>query len=182
MHPSVMDFLRSEIGGGEIQGRSVLEVGSQNVNGSPREVLIPYGPSKYVGVDFGHGKCVDLVMDVKDLTAYFGVESFDVVVSTEMLEHAHDWRDAVDQMKDVLRPGGLLVVTTRSPGFPYHGYPNDYWRFTVADFREIFADMDVSYLEPDEPSMPGVLLKARKTLKTGSVELARVHVAAAPRG
>jgi SAM-dependent methyltransferase len=181
MHLSVMKFLWDRIERDEIYGKSLLEVGAQDVNGSPRAALEPHVPSRYIGVDFGHGKGVDLVMDVKDLTAYFGPESFDVVVSTEMLEHAADWRTAVDQMKDVLRPGGLLVLTTRSPGFPYHGFPHDHWRFTVADFRKIFADMDVAYLEPDEPSMPGVLLKARKTLETGSVELASIHVAAAPR-
>jgi SAM-dependent methyltransferase len=176
-----MTFLREKIGGGEIQGLDVLEVGSQNVNGSPREVFKLHGPKRYVGVDFAHGKGVDLVMDVSDLTTYFGPESFDVVVSTEMLEHAQSWRVSVDQMKDVLRPGGLLVLTARGPGFPYHGYPHDYWRFTIEDFREIFADMKIEVLEKDEPEMPGVLLKARKRFETGSIDLSSITVQAAPR-
>jgi SAM-dependent methyltransferase len=180
MHESVMQFLREKIGAGEIADLTVLEVGAQNVNGSPREVLVPYRPKKYIGVDFGHGLGVDLVMDVKDLTAYFGPESFDVVVSTEMLEHAQDWRTAVDQMKDVLRPDGLLVLTTRSPGFPYHGFPHDYWRFTLEDFREIFADMEIACLERDT-EMPGVFLKARKRYETGAVELSKISIASAPK-
>lgn len=178
MHASVMDFLRREIKPVEISGLEVLEVGAQNVNGSPREVLVPHVPKKYVGVDFGPGRDVDIVVDVKNLTTYFGLDWFDVVVSTEMLEHAQDWRTAVSQMKSVLRPGGLLIVTTRGPGFPYHGYPHDYWRYTVEDFRKIFADMSVQHLSPDsDPGSPGVFLKARKTVATGSVDLGGIDVA-----
>lgn len=181
MHPSVMQFLREKISSVEILRMEVLEVGAQDVNGSPREVLVPHGPKKYVGVDFGHGKGVDLVMDVKDLTSYFGPESFDVVVSTEMLEHASDWRTAVGQMKGVLRLGGLLILTTRGPGFPYHGFPHDYWRFTVKNFQEIFLDMSIAYLDKD-PGLgsPGVLLKARKTYDTGTIDLASIEIAPAP--
>lgn len=178
MHPSVMQFLCEKVGVEEIQGLDVIEVGSQDVNGTPRQAIIPHGPRKYVGVDFEHGKGVDLVMDVKDITSYFGVESFDAVVSTEMLEHAPDWRVAVDQMKDVLRPKGILLLTTRSPGFPYHGFPHDYWRFTIQDFKEIFSDMEILHLDLDPyPNSPGVFLKARKVYETGVVDLAGIDVA-----
>lgn len=170
MHPSVMDFLRKEIKGSEILGKLVLEVGAQDVNGSPREVIVPLGPANYRGVDFVGGKGVDVIMDVRDLTKYFGQDGFDVVISTEMLEHAQDWRTAINQMKTVLRVGGLLVVTTRSKGFPYHGYPHDYWRYRIEHFREIFSDMTIELLESD-PQFPGVFMKARKTEATGSTKL-----------
>lgn len=178
MHGSVMQFLRERVTVDEIRGLELLEVGSQDVNGSPREVLVPYGPKKYVGVDFAHARGVDLVMDVKELTTYFGLDCFGVVVSTEMLEHAQDWRTAVAQMKAVLRPGGLLIVTARGPGFPFHGFPHDYWRYTVEDFRRIFADMQVLELGQDtDPGSPGVFLKARKIPGTGSVDLTEIEIA-----
>jgi 2-polyprenyl-3-methyl-5-hydroxy-6-metoxy-1,4-benzoquinol methylase len=177
MHPSVMDFLRREISKDEIEGKDLLEVGAQDVNGSPREVLSPHHPAKYIGVDFASGRGVDLVMNVKDLTSYFGPEAFDVVISTEMLEHAQDWRTAIDQMKGVLRPNGLLVVTTRSPGFPYHGYPHDYWRYTLEDFRKIFADFDILKLVQDPSQIhPGVFLKARKRSDAVAVDLSMIEI------
>lgn len=162
MHPSVMDFLRMNLSPSEIAGKSVLEVGSYDVNGSPRRVILPMNPSLYVGVDFMKGPGVDRVLAASDLVKEFGRESFDVVISTEMLEHAQDWRAAILQMKDVLRPGGLVVVTTRGPGFPYHGYPHDYWRFTMSCFAQIWRDFDVKTLLPDIKEFPGVLLKAVK--------------------
>jgi SAM-dependent methyltransferase len=157
-----MRFLRREIHPEEVEGREVLEIGSQNVNGTPRTIFEPLKPARYVGVDCSPGDGVDLVIDASEVIDHFGLERFDIVVSTEMLEHAKDWRAAVYAMKRVLRPRGLLVVTTRSPGFPYHGYPYDFWRFTLDDFRLIFRDMDIITLEPDDPAMPGVLLKAMK--------------------
>lgn len=178
MHPSVMQFLRDHVEEAEIRGKELLEIGAQDVNGSPRQVLAGYQPKKYIGIDYGPGKGVDLVMDVKDVTSYFGLDWFDVVVSTEMLEHAEDWRTAVDQMKRVLRPGGLLVLTARGPGFMYHGYPHDYWRYTVEDFKKIFSDMWILHLGPDtDHCSPGVFLKARKTGATGTVDLAAIEVA-----
>jgi SAM-dependent methyltransferase len=177
VHASVLDFLRSAVRQAELSGKEVLEVGSQNVNGSPREVLGPMSPKKYIGIDFQSGRDVDLVLLVEDLVTYFGLDCFDVVISTEMLEHAKDWRTAVEQMKAVLGPGGLLLVTTRAPGFPFHGFPHDYWRFRPEDFRKIFADMRIERLEPDpQPGHPGVFLKAWKTMNTPSVDLSKIDV------
>lgn len=48
------------------------------------------------------------------LTAAFGEAAFDVVVSTQVLEHLHDWRHALSEMGRVLRPGGSLLVTCDS--------------------------------------------------------------------
>jgi SAM-dependent methyltransferase len=163
MHPSVLDFLRQEINGSEILGKRVLEVGSYNVNGTARDVICPLGPSVYTGVDSHSGPCVDRIVLADELIKVFGEGSFDVVLSTEMLEHVRDWRMAVTQMKGVTKVGGLLVLTTRSPGFPYHPYPEDHWRYTPDHFRAIFSDMEIMALKDDPlPGHPGVFLKARR--------------------
>lgn len=132
-----------------------------DLNGSARPHLETLRPAGYVGVDIAPGPRVDVVCDAADLVERFGPEAFDVVVSTEMVEHVRDWRRAFDQMKEVLRPGGLLVVTTRSPGFKVHGYPYDFWRFTPDDMRVIFADFTELRVEDDEIG-PGVFVVASK--------------------
>jgi SAM-dependent methyltransferase len=129
----------------------ILEVGSLNVNGSPRDVLQPAHHGKYVGVDIVEGPGVDKVVSVYDLHTTFMPCTFDVVISTEMLEHVEDWKDALIQMAHVLKVGGRLVITTRSPGFEYHPYPLDCWRFTLDDMNKIFgySCMKLEYMEPD---------------------------------
>lgn len=146
---------------GEIVGRRVLEVGSHDVNGSARSSIGQHDPAQYLGVDLMPGPGVDEVVSVYELEEEFGPNSFDVVLSTEMLEHVEDWRQAVTQMKRVTASGGVLVLTTRSRGFRYHAYPHDYWRFEQEDLRRIFADFDIELLESDSLS-PGVFLKATK--------------------
>jgi len=57
------------------------------------------------------------VLPAERLVDYFGPESFDVVVSTEVVEHVLDWRLVINNMKVVLRRGGFIYLTTRSRAF-----------------------------------------------------------------
>jgi SAM-dependent methyltransferase len=162
LHASVLDFLSRVIRKEEIEGKCVLEVGSFDVNGSGQRIFLQFKPGYFIGIDMRPGPRVDAVIDVTRLDENFAPGVFDVVVSTETLEHCQLWRSAVVQMKRVLRPGGILVITARGPGMPVHDYPGDYWRFTQQDFREIFSDFDIESLECDTGN-PGVLFKGRKT-------------------
>jgi SAM-dependent methyltransferase len=160
-HASCIDFVASQLSADEIQGSDVLEVGSRDVNGSVRPVVERARPASYVGVDIEEGPGVDELCDATELVSRFGTEKFDVVLSTELLEHVRDWRQAVTQMKEVLRPGGTLVITTRSRGFGVHAYPHDYWRYEPEDMQRIFGDLQIESLERD-PTRPGVFMKAQK--------------------
>jgi SAM-dependent methyltransferase len=167
MHDSVQAWFPTALAASEICGARVLEVGSQDVNGSVRPYVVSLGPASYVGVDMGPGKGVDLVMRAESLAFRFGQQAFDIVISTEMLEHARDWRACLRAMLTVLADGGLLLLTTRSHGFPYHGFPEDHWRFALSDFIVILGEarFDQLILTHDPgPSSPGVFVKARRPL------------------
>jgi SAM-dependent methyltransferase len=160
-HQSCIDFVASQLSAEEIRGAAVLEVGSRDVNGTVRPLVERAEPASYIGVDIEQGPGVDEICDVSELVARFGPERFDVVLATELLEHVRDWRSAVSQLKEVLCPGGTLVITTRSRGFGVHAYPYDFWRYEPEDMRRIFGDLEIESLERD-PTRPGVFLKARK--------------------
>lgn len=147
----------------DVAGKRVLEVGALDVNGSLRSILAGWGPASYLGVDVSPGPGVDEVCPCEQLTARFGENAFDLVVSTEMLEHVGDWRLAIRQLKAVCAPGGLILLTTRSPGFPYHGYPYDFWRFDCNDMQAIFADCESLDVRPD-PQDAGVFVLAKKPI------------------
>jgi len=161
-NPACIDFGVRVVTAEDVRGKRVIEVGSMNVNGSLRETIEAHGPAKYIGVDLGEGPGVDEVCPAEALVARFGEESFDLVVCTEMLEHVREWRVVVTNLKRLVASGGVLLVTTRSRGFPYHEYPFDYWRFEPEDMRAIFADFSIEVLERDT-YMPGVFMKARRT-------------------
>lgn len=165
MHPSAYQFATTALGPAEVTGKTVIEAGAFNVNGSAREAVMAHGPASYTGTDMQPGPGVDVVCKAEGLPARFGEDSADVVISTEMLEHAEDWQAAMDGMIRVLAPGGLLVLTTRGPGFPRHGYPDDHWRFTPDAMRLILleAGLEIDRCEPDpDPQSPGVFARARK--------------------
>ncbi len=147
-----------------IAGRSVLEVGARQVQ-QPWISLRPHvevlRPGQYVGVDIAAGAGVDIVCPAEQLVDRFGAQSFDVVLCTEMLEHVEDWRTVISNLKRVLRPGGILLLTTRSVGFPYHAWPHDHWRFQLEDMRELFADCENVVLQ-DDAKEPGIFVLARR--------------------
>ncbi len=145
----------------EAQGKTVVEVGSYDVNGSVRPHIEALGPSKYLGVDMRMGPGVDVVCNATDLVERFGPNAFDVLISTELLEHARDWRAVVHNFKTVVRPRGLLIVSARSYGVDFHREPFDFWRYEKADFETIFSDLTVEELTLD-PTDPGLFIKARK--------------------
>ena len=190
MHDSVMKFLEYTLLRDYFVGMSVLEVGSRNVNGSARDVVSKLNPSKYIGVDAEPGPGVDVVLRAEELGSLKAIAleprlimTFDLVISTEMLEHCEDWRGAVSAMKRLTGVcPGILVVTTRSPGFPRHEHPGDYWRFTKDDFKKIFADMDIALLQDDpQPMHPGVFIVAHKRAGySDAVDLSKIDVMRAP--
>jgi SAM-dependent methyltransferase len=106
---AVIEFFVESVEREEFEGKRVLEVGSKYVNGSVRPLIERFlKPREYVGVDIEPGKFVNVVLPAERLVEHFGLESFDVVIATELLEHVQDWRLAVNYLKTVLRRGAHL--------------------------------------------------------------------------
>ncbi len=160
MHTSVNNFVKNILTKDIIYNKCILEVGSYNVNGSVRDWIEKYTPSSYYGIDIvKQDKYVDEVICASSISNKW-CRKFDIIISTEMLEHCEDWKAAVNGMKDALKYNGILIITTRSNGFPFH-CPPDRWRYSIEQFRDIFSDFYTISLESDGES-PGVFYAGRK--------------------
>ena len=104
---------------------TVVEIGSQDVNGSIRPA---FGDGvNYVGVDFAAAKGVDVVLE-DPYTLPFADNEIDVIVSSSCFEQSEFfWLTFVEGVR-ILRPGGVFYLNAPSNG-PVHGYPVDCWRF-----------------------------------------------------
>lgn len=117
MHAQAFAFVRRALEGRDLAGAAVLELGSYNVNGSVRPLFVERGIASYHGIDRREGPGVD---EMADAAEYGARNKFDVVVTTEMLEHAPDPQACIQMAKRALKPGGLLIVTAAAPERQIH--------------------------------------------------------------
>ena len=155
------EFVKANISKKDVEGKRVIEVGARDVNGSSRPDIEKFSPADYVGVDIHPGKGVDQICSAVDLLDRFGEKSFDLLICTEVLEHIEDWRHVISNFKQILKPDGILFLTTRSKGFYCHEKPFDFWRYEMADMQAIFSDLNIEAIEKD-PVDQGIFLKARR--------------------
>lgn len=95
--------------------KKVLEVGSQDINGSVRKY---FRRCDYLGIDLGPGRGVDMIAHATELVE---PNVYDVVISTEALEHDKKWQESIRQMWENLKPCGMLIITCASVNRPEHG-------------------------------------------------------------
>lgn len=95
-------------------GATVLEIGAYDVNGSVRPLFLD---GTYTGIDVRPGPGVDIVADCAD---YDGHDAYDLVISTEVMEHMADPAALVACAWRSLRPGGRVVLTMAGPFRPPH--------------------------------------------------------------
>ena len=115
---------------------AVLELGSRNVTGVTRRQHYP-DAGRYVGFDIHPGDGVDVVGDAHRLGDHFPPDTFDAVLAASVFEHLlFPWK-VVLELNKVMRPGGVLLVTTH-PLWPAHELPWDFWRFPAGAFTALF--------------------------------------------
>lgn len=127
MHPTALISGRQffDLYCANLEGAVVVDVGSQNVNGSLKDVC----PSSvtYIGVDFVAGHGVDIVLE-DPYKLPFGDESIDAVVCSSCFEHCEMFWLLFLEILRILKPSGLFYLNTPSNGM-FHQYPVDCWRF-----------------------------------------------------
>lgn len=118
---------------GEYEGRK-LEIIDVGCGDRPYEALLKPITARYVGVDWTQRPGVDVVAPAEDLP--FEDAKFDLLLSTQVLEHVDDPARVVAEARRVLRPGGVALISTHGV-VNYHPNPNDYWRWTHAGLARL---------------------------------------------
>jgi 2-polyprenyl-3-methyl-5-hydroxy-6-metoxy-1,4-benzoquinol methylase len=161
--------------------REVLDAGCGAGYGT--RILLDHGAKRCVGVDLseeavhaarerygGNGEIEFEAVDISKLP--FEDDAFDAAVCMEALEHVSDQASAVQELRRVLRPGSVLLVSSPNrgeypPGNPHHARELSAQEFIDLLSREfshvvpsrqhtwlasaILGDDDFSRLEPERP-------------------------------
>ncbi|WAC19652.1 class I SAM-dependent methyltransferase [Luteolibacter sp. SL250] len=131
----VHEFIRKEAMPLMKPGIKVLDAGSgREQEQYLRKELLATGATLHT-CDFCEGPGVDFVADVSDLP--FEAASYDIVLSTQVLEHVMDPQKVVSEMARVLKPGGKLFLTTPQSS-PLHNLPWNFFNFTNLGLRLLF--------------------------------------------
>ncbi len=108
----------------------VLDVGSKF---SPYRKYIPV--TEYLRLDIDKNSEPDICCDLHRIQ--WESDYFDTLIATEVLEHLYDPQKAVNEIRRVLKPEGVCILSTRFI-YPYHPDPKDYYRFTWDSLNHLF--------------------------------------------
>lgn len=149
----------------------IYEIGSYRVEGQEEFAdLRPFFTGKlYVGCDMREGLGVDRIEDAHCLK--IKKSSVGTVLIFDTLEHVEDVHQAMTEIYRVLKPGGMVIMSSVMK-FPIHDYPSDYWRFTPKAFELLLKRFFIHEVEYDgDPQFPegiygfGIKERSRKDLK-----------------
>jgi len=87
--------------------------------------------------------CIDVICDIVDMKL-IPDNSIGLVLNLESLEHIPQPQKAIDEIYRILRPNGLLILTTVMH-FKIHRCPRDYWRFTPDGIELLGCTPDITF-------------------------------------
>lgn len=152
--------IRTELDKANIRAARILEIGCGRgwlcnklsaygtVTGiEPVEPVINYAKKLFPGIDFQPGFSAGYARRFPD-------EKFDIIVNTEVIEHVTDKRTFMEEIRSMLKPGGIVILTTpRLEHYDdsikaYGGDPNqpvEEW-MSEQDLQQLFADTQFSVI------------------------------------
>lgn len=134
------------------QVRNLLDVGGR---GKPYACFFADRVDNHYVLDMEPAPSVDIVGDGRSMP--LADASIDVVLITQVLEHIPEPLAVLSEIRRVLKPGGTLLLSVPSI-FPKHGWPGDYWRYTLEGLQWILRDFQSVKVQGEAGTVPSIFL------------------------
>ena len=123
----------------------VYEFGSLQVPGQEdfADLRPLFAGKEYIGCDMREGPGVDRILNLHKID--LPPETAGTVLMLDTLEHVEFVRKATEEAHRILKPDGVLVISSvmnRS----IHDCPYDYWRFTPEAFKSLLKLFESSFV------------------------------------
>lgn len=137
----------SQLEGKELK---ILDVGGRY---QPYRPLFENRVAQYIACDIVKTELVDVVANGELLP--FAVNTFDVVIATQVFEYISRPHAAAEQIHAALKAGGTLLMSAVAVA-PRFG-DEEYWRFTPRGIRSILSAFNNVEIVPETSSIGGLL-------------------------
>lgn len=110
----------------------LLDIGCGN---KPYQSLFIHHIRQYIGLD-KYAPHADIKEDIN--SANIALQSFDTILSTQVLEHVPDPNLFLQKISKLLKKNGIVIITAPLVA-ALHEEPNDYYRFTKYALQNLFT-------------------------------------------
>lgn len=128
--------------------------------------------SDSIGVDMQEGDGVDVLMDLTKFVDGFG--PFAHIDCLSVFEHCTEPKAMAKNICRLLEPHGTLFVCVPFV-WRVHGYPDDYWRFSVSGVKQLFPSINWTRICYAHTSLSDEF-RVPQTIIDGHIYFARTEV------
>ena len=133
----------------QVKSGMILDVGCGM---KPYKSLLNASGSAYYGTDYpltmkgSYGKSTKADFFSESTLLPFNNNTFDTLLSTQMLEHVSDPKKVIQEMGRVLKPGGIMILSAPMT-WPLHEEPYDFFRYTLHGLRHLLQKANFEILD-----------------------------------
>ena len=119
------------------QHEKVADIGSRDINGTLRPLFAGLAKT-YHGIDISAGPGVDIIVADPYDWREIADDTYDIVVSTQCVEHVEWPWIWCGEVYRVCKPDGLVYICAPNT-MPYHACPKDCWRIWPDGMRSLLS-------------------------------------------
>lgn len=133
----------------KVKSGIILDVGCGM---KPYKSLLNTSGSIYYGTDYpitmegSYGKSTKADFFSESTLLPFKNNTFDTLLSTQMLEHVSDPKNVIQEMSRVLKPKGIMILSAPMT-WPLHEEPYDFFRYTLHGLRHLLQKANFEILD-----------------------------------